>query len=64
LGYSELYTFYSWKHTGVISAHKAGVSDDDIMLQTGHKNYGSFQVYLKSLGLFQNETFAKMIPKL
>lgn len=62
LGYSTQYTLYSWKHTGVIAAHKAGVSDDDIMLQTGHKNYGSFQVYLKSLGLFENETFASKIP--
>lgn len=64
LGYTTMYTLYSWKHTGVIAAHKAGVSDDDIMLQTGHKNYGSFQVYLKSLGLFENETFASKIPKL
>jgi integrase len=64
LKYPKEYTLYSWKHTGVIAAHKAGVSDDDIMKQTGHKDYGSFQKYLKSLGLFDNEDFANKIPKL
>lgn len=64
LNYPKDYTLYSWKHTGVISAHKAGVSDDDIMKQTGHKDYGSFQKYLKSLGLFDNDQFANKIPTL
>lgn len=62
LNYPADYTLYSWKHTGVIAAHKAGVKDDDIMLQTGHKDYGSFQMYLKSLSLFENENFARLIP--
>jgi integrase len=62
LGYSTEYTLYSWKHTGVIAAHKAGVSDDDIMKQTGHKDYGSFHKYLKSLGLYDNQDFADRIP--
>lgn len=64
LNYPKEYTLYSWKHTGVISAHKAGAKDDDIMQQTGHKDYGSFQKYLKSLGLYDNDDFANKIPEL
>lgn len=64
LGYPKEYNLYSWKHTGIISAHKAGVSDDDIMKQTGHQDYGSFQKYLKSLGLFDNDDFVNKQPKL
>jgi hypothetical protein len=48
----------------VIAAHKAGVSDNDIKKQTGNKDYGSFQKYLKSLGLFDNQDFASKIPDL
>jgi integrase len=62
LDYPVVYTLYSWKHTGIIAAHKAGISDDDIMMQTGHKDYGSFQKYLKSLGLYDNKDFALKMP--
>lgn len=64
LDYPVVYTLYSWKHTGIIAAHKAGISDDDIMMQTGHKDYGSFQKYLKSLGLYDNKDFALKMPEI
>jgi integrase len=62
LKYPVDYTLYSWKHTGVIAAHKAGISDDDIMKQTGHLDYGSFKKYLRSLGIYDNQDFADRIP--
>ena len=58
------YTLYSWKHTGIINAHRAGVSDADIMQQSGHRNYESFTKYMKSLGLFASGQFAAKIPKI
>lgn len=64
LNYSNDYTLYSWKHTGVISAKRAGVSDADIMQQTGHVNYSSYLTYLKSLGLFANGEYAAKIPEI
>jgi integrase len=64
LGFSKDYTLYSWKHTGVIMAHNAGVTDADIMQQTGHRNYESFTKYMKSLGLFARGQFAEKIPEL
>ena len=32
------YTLYSWKHTGVVEAIKAGLKPYEIMKQTGHRN--------------------------
>jgi integrase len=58
------YTLYSWKHTGVINAHNAGVSDADIMQQTGHRSYESFSTYMKSLGLFAQGQYAAKIPEI
>lgn len=62
LGFSSDYTLYSWKHTGVVNAKLAGISDADIMQQTGHRAYDSYQKYLKSLGLFVTGEYASKIP--
>lgn len=64
LGFSKDYTLYSWKHTGVINAHRMGVSDADIMQQTGHRSYESFTKYMKSLGMFSKGEFAAKIPRI
>lgn len=64
LGFSLDHTLYSWKHTGIVNAHNAGVPDADIMQQTGHKSYQSFTVYMKSLGLFARGRFADLIPEI
>jgi integrase len=64
LKFDRNYTLYSWKHTGVINAHNAGVSDADIMQQTGHRNYESFSTYMKSFGLFAVGEYAAKIPEI
>ncbi len=64
LKYSTDYTLYSWKHTGVVLAKLAGISDADIMQQTGHRDYGSYKQYLKSLGLFSSGAYARDIPEI
>lgn len=58
------YTFYSWKHTGVISAYRAGISPQAIRRQTGHRSWVSFEKYLNSLGLFENTEVLKNYPSL
>lgn len=58
------YTLYSWKHTGVVTAKLNGVSDADIMQQTGHRNYQSYSKYLKSLGLFAKGEYAAKITEI
>lgn len=64
LNYTKDYTFYSWKHTGVINAKMNGVPDADIMQQTGHKNMESYNHYLKSLGLFATGEYANRVPEI
>lgn len=62
LNYSKDYTFYSWKHTGVVSLYRAGVKPYAIRLQLGHINDKSFETYLKSLGLFENDEIRNHYP--
>lgn len=51
-------TLYSWKHTGVCKAYYATGKDIySIMRQCRHKSIETTQVYLKSLGLIQNDVF-------
>ncbi len=49
------YTLYSWKHTGVVNNYLGGLSPASLRMQIGHNDTGSFEKYLKSLGLFENK---------
>jgi integrase len=54
----ESKTLYSWKHSGVCAAYYATNKDVySLMRQLRHKSLETTQVYLKSLGLIQNEAF-------
>lgn len=64
LGYSSDYTLYSWKHTGVVKAWKAGMSQAAIQTQMGHTNTASFMTYIKSLSLLENKEFADKMPEM
>lgn len=64
LGYHKDYTFYSWKHTGVVNAISAGVPTVAVFKQGGWKSWVSFEKYLKSLGLMENEEFEQQHPPL
>lgn len=61
LKYSKDLTLYSWKHTGVIAAYRAGIDIYAIMRQLRHHSLDMTQIYLKSLGLERNEQFAKVM---
>lgn len=56
------YTFYSWKHTGVVRLYLGGVKTSAIRMQTGHISEKSFETYLKSLGLFDNKEVRDSYP--
>lgn len=59
--YGKDYTFYSWKHTGVVTAYKAGIDIKNIQMQCRHHSLNVTDIYLKSLGLGRNlEVFSKM----
>ena len=57
-------TLYSWKHTGVVEAYKAGVNIKAIQLQCRHASIEQTDIYLKSLGLGDNDEFTEGIPEL
>lgn len=43
------YTPYSWKHTAVIMLIKAGFTDEQIMVLSGHKTLEAFRAYKRDL---------------
>ncbi len=58
------YTLYGWKHTGVVSAYKAGVDIKSIQFQCRHYSLEMTDRYLKSLGLFKNNEVFEKMPEL
>jgi len=61
--FSTDHTLYSWKHTGVVRAYKAGVDLKRIQLQCRHHSIAETDNYLKSMGLYENlEIKLKMPP--
>ena len=64
LGFDNRYTLYSWKHTGVVMAYKAGVDIKSIQRQCRHHSIEMTDNYLKSLGLYNNEAFLMKMPSL
>jgi hypothetical protein len=55
---------YSWKHTGVVSLYRNNVTRASIRMQAGFLDDKSFEAYLKSLGLFENEQIMNQYPSL
>ena len=54
------YTLYSWKHSGVVAAYKAGIDIKTIQSQCRHQSLEQTDIYLKSLGLSVNLAINKM----
>jgi integrase len=54
------YTLYSWKHSGVVAAYKAGIDIKTIQSQCRHQSLEQTDIYLKSLGLNLNLAINKM----
>lgn len=49
---------YSWKHTGVVAAyHATGKDVYSVMRQLRHRSLETTMIYLKSMGLIQNDVF-------
>lgn len=48
---------YSWKHTGVCSYYSAMKDPYSIMRQLRHRDLKTTMIYLKSMGLIQNDAF-------
>lgn len=58
------HTFYSWKHTGVVDAYKAGIDIKSLQAQLRHYSLEETDVYLRNLGLFDNDAILERFPRL
>ena len=58
------YAFYSWKHTGVVKAVKAGVNIKDLQLQLRHHSLDMVNEYLKNLGVMDSDDLKNKFPTL
>lgn len=58
------YGFYSWKHTGVVKAYKAGINMKDLQLQLRHHSLDMVNEYLKNLGVMDNDRIKTLFPKI
>lgn len=58
MGISKEKGLYSWKHSGVCAAYYATGKDiHSVMRQLRHRDLATTMIYLKSLGLVQNDVF-------
>jgi integrase len=53
--YNGNLTLYSWKHTGVCNAYKAGLDIVSLQKQLRHHSLAMTEIYLKSLSLIDND---------
>lgn len=58
------YTLYSWKHSGVVAAYRAGIDIKSIQFQCCHHSLEMTDRYLKSLGLFRDKDVFGLMPRL
>jgi len=58
------YALYSWKHTGVVKAVKAGINIVDLKNQLRHHSLDMVQEYLKNLGVLDSLEIRNNFPSL
>ena len=64
LKYPPRYSLYSWKHTGVAMAYKAGVGIRELQLQLRHHSLDMVTVYMRSLGIADLPDLKDKFPEL
>lgn len=57
LGINSQKGLYSWKHTGVCNYYQAIKDPYAIMRQLRHRDLNTTMIYMKSMGLIQNDSF-------
>ncbi len=56
------YGFYSWKHTGVVKAWRAGLNIKDLQMQLRHHSLDMVNEYLKNLGVMDSDRIRDLFP--
>lgn len=60
----EGYSLYSWKHTGAVSAAKAGIGLKELQMQMRHHSLDQVDAYLRQLGVLDMPTLNQKFPQL
>jgi integrase len=60
--FSGNHTLYSWKHTGVVDAYRAGIDIKSLQLQLRHHSLEETDTYLKTLGMYTNSAILNKMP--
>ena len=58
------YSFYSWKHSGVVGCVKAGIHMKELQMQLRHHSLDMVNEYLKDLGLVDCEGISNNFPSI
>lgn len=64
LNLPDLYKFYSWKHTGNVSASDAGIPLRQIQLQNGHSSIATTERYLRNKAGSLNKEVKELWPSM
>ena len=64
LGFSNRYSFYSWKHTGAYMAVKNGIKLKDLQLQLRHHSLDQVNEYLREMGVLDCDDLKNKYPTL
>lgn len=64
MGFKNRFGVYSWKHTGVWFAVKAGINLKELQLQLRHHSLDMVNEYLKNLGLVDMPNISDKFPPL
>ena len=64
LGFSNRYSFYSWKHTGAYMAVKGGIKLKDLQLQLRHHSLDQVNEYLREMGVLDCDDLKNKYPAL
>ena len=64
LGFGEGYTLYSWKHTGAVSAAKAGIRLKEIQMQLRHHSLDETDKYLRQMGVKDMAMLQSKFPEI
>lgn len=62
LNYPNNYNLYSWKHTGVVHAYKAGLGLKELQMQLRHHSLDMVKIYLESLGILDFANISQNFP--
>lgn len=64
LGFSNRFSFYSWKHTGAFAVIKSGIGLKDLQMQMRHHSLDQLNEYLREMGVMDSPDIKNNYPSI